>query len=54
MSANGTPTAFQFDTFPTALQNVLGQGGKSDVRSAKRFVWEQEAQQKGTVPATKQ
>jgi hypothetical protein len=36
----GTPTAFQFDTFPTALQNVIGQGGKSDVRLAKRFVRE--------------
>lgn len=41
MSANGTPTAFQFDTFlPTALQYAIGQGGKSDVRLAKRFVRE--------------
>ena len=40
MSANGRPTAFQFDTFPTALQNAIGQGGKSDVRLAKRFVRE--------------
>jgi hypothetical protein len=40
MSANGTPTAFQFDTFPIALQNAIGQGGKSDVRLAKRFVRE--------------
>jgi hypothetical protein len=40
MSANGTPTAFQFDTFPTALQNAIGQGGKSDVRLTKRFVRE--------------
>ena len=40
MSANGTQTAFQFDTFPTALQNAIGQGGKSDVRLAKHFVWE--------------
>jgi hypothetical protein len=39
MSANGNPTAFQFDTFPTALQNAIGPGGKSDVRLAKRFVW---------------
>jgi hypothetical protein len=40
MSANGTPTAFQFDTFPTALQNAIGQGGKLDVRLTKHFVWE--------------
>jgi hypothetical protein len=40
MSANGTPLAFQFDTFPTALQNAIGQGGKLDVRLAKHFVWE--------------
>jgi hypothetical protein len=40
MSANGTPPAFQFDTFPTALQNAIGQGAKSDVRLAKHFVWE--------------
>jgi hypothetical protein len=40
MSANGTPTALQFDTFPTALQNAIGQGGKLDVRLAKHFVWE--------------
>jgi hypothetical protein len=40
MSANGTPTAFQFDTFPTALQNAIGQGAKPDVRLAKRFVRE--------------
>jgi hypothetical protein len=40
MSANGTPTAFQFDTFPTALQNAIGQGGKLDVRLAKHFVQE--------------
>jgi hypothetical protein len=35
MLANGTPTAFQFDTFPSALQNAIGQGGKLDVRLAK-------------------
>jgi hypothetical protein len=40
MSANGTPTAFQFDTFLNALQNAIGQGGKSDVRLAKCFVQE--------------
>jgi hypothetical protein len=40
MLANGRPTAFQFDTFLTALQNTIGQGGKPDVRLAKRFVWE--------------
>ena len=40
MLTNGTPTAFQFDSFPTALQNAIGQGGKSDVRLAKQFVWE--------------
>jgi hypothetical protein len=40
MSANGTPTAFQFETFPTALQNAIGQGGKLDVRLAKCFVRE--------------
>jgi hypothetical protein len=40
MSANGRPTAFQFDTFPTALQNAIGKGGKSDVRLAKHFVRE--------------
>jgi hypothetical protein len=40
MLANGRPTAFQFDTFPTARQNAIGQGGKSDVRLAKRFVRE--------------
>jgi hypothetical protein len=40
MSANVMPTAFQFDTFLNALQNVIGQGGKSDVRLAKRFVRE--------------
>jgi hypothetical protein len=40
MLANGTPTAFQFDTFPTALQNAIGQGGKLDVRMAKHFVRE--------------
>jgi hypothetical protein len=40
MLANGRPTALQFDTFLTALQNAIGQGGKSDVRLAKRFVWE--------------
>jgi hypothetical protein len=40
MSANGTPTAFQFDTFLTALQNAIGQDGKSDVRLAKLFVRE--------------
>jgi hypothetical protein len=40
MSANHNPTAFQFDTFPTALQNAIGQGGKLDVRLAKHFVWE--------------
>jgi hypothetical protein len=40
MSANGTPPAFQFDTFLTALQNAIGQGAKSDVRMAKLFVQE--------------
>jgi hypothetical protein len=40
MSANGTPTAFQFETFPTALQNAIGQGGKLDVRLEKHFVRE--------------
>jgi hypothetical protein len=40
MLANGTPTTFQFDTFLTTLQNAIGQGWKSDVRLAKRFVWE--------------
>jgi hypothetical protein len=40
MLANGRLTAFQFDTFLTTLQNAIGQGGKSDVRLAKRFVWE--------------
>jgi hypothetical protein len=40
MSANGMPPAFQFDTFPTALQNAIGQGAKSDVRLAKCFVRE--------------
>jgi hypothetical protein len=40
MSANGGPTALQFDTFPTALRNAIGQGGKTDVRLAKRFVRE--------------
>jgi hypothetical protein len=40
MLANGTPTTFQFDTFLTTLQNAIGQGGKSDVRLAKHFVWE--------------
>jgi hypothetical protein len=39
MSANGMPPAFQLDTFLTALQNFIGQGAKSDVRLAKRFVW---------------
>jgi hypothetical protein len=34
------PNNIQFDTFLTALQNAIGQGGKSDVRLAKRFVWE--------------
>jgi hypothetical protein len=41
MSANGTPPAFQFDAFPTALQNAIGQGAKLDVRLAKRFVREE-------------
>jgi hypothetical protein len=40
MSANGRPTAFQFDTFLPALQNAIGKGGKSDVRLAKCFVRE--------------
>jgi hypothetical protein len=40
MSANGMPPTFQFNTFPTALQNAIGQGAKSDVRLAKRFVRE--------------
>ena len=54
MSANSRPTAFQFDTFLTALQNVIGQGGKSDVRLAGKALCLGEAKQKGTVPATKQ
>ncbi len=56
MSANGTPPAFQFDTFPTALQNAIGQGAKSDVRLrlAKSLLILGEAKQKGTVPATEQ
>jgi hypothetical protein len=40
MSANDTPTAFQFDTFPTALQNAIGQGGKTNVRLAKHILRE--------------
>jgi hypothetical protein len=40
MLVNGRPTALQFDTFLTALQNAIGQGGKSDVRLAKHFVRE--------------
>jgi hypothetical protein len=28
MSANGMPPAFQFDTFPNALQNAIGQGAR--------------------------
>jgi hypothetical protein len=40
MSANGTPPAFQFDIFLTALQNAIGQGAKSDVRLAMHFVQE--------------
>jgi hypothetical protein len=40
MLANGRPTALQFDTFLTALQNAIGQGGKSNVRLAKHFVRE--------------
>jgi hypothetical protein len=40
MSADGTPTAFQFDMLPSALQNAIGQSGKLDVRLAKQFVWE--------------
>jgi hypothetical protein len=40
MSANGTPPAFQFDTFLTALQNAIRQGAKSDARLAKHFVRE--------------
>ncbi len=43
MLANGRPTAFQFDTFPTALQNAMGQGGKSDVRLATHFVQEKQS-----------
>jgi hypothetical protein len=53
MSANGTPTASQFDTFPTALQNAIGQGGKSGCEIGK-VICSREAKQKGTVPATKQ
>jgi hypothetical protein len=53
MSANGNPTAFQFDTFPTALQNAIGQGGKSGGEIGK-VLYSGEAKQKGTVPATKQ
>ncbi len=53
MSANSRPTAFQFDTFLTALQNVIGQGGKSDVRLAGKALCLGEAKQKGAVPATK-
>jgi hypothetical protein len=40
MSANGTPTASQFDTFPTALQNALDRVESPDVRLAKHFVRE--------------
>jgi hypothetical protein len=40
MLANGRQTTFQFDTFPTALPNAIGQGGKLDVRLAKHFVRE--------------
>jgi hypothetical protein len=40
MLANDTSTAFQFDTFLAALQNAIGQGGKSDVRLAKNHVQE--------------
>jgi hypothetical protein len=40
MLASGTPTALQFDTFLTALQNAIGKGGKLDVRLAKCFVRE--------------
>jgi hypothetical protein len=40
MLANGRPTAFQFDTFPTALQNAIEQCGESDLRLAKRIVRE--------------
>jgi hypothetical protein len=53
MSGNGTPPAFQFDTFSTALQNAIGQGAKSDVKIGKALCLG-EAKQKGTVPATKQ
>jgi hypothetical protein len=53
MSANGTPTASQFDTFPTALQNAIGQGGKSRCEIGKALC-SGEAKQKGTVPATEQ
>jgi hypothetical protein len=40
MLADGMPTSFQFDMLPSALQNAIGQGGKSDVRLVKQFMWE--------------
>jgi hypothetical protein len=54
MSANGTPPAYQFDTFLNALQKAIGQGAKSDVRLAKRFVWEKLNKKVQFLPATKQ
>jgi hypothetical protein len=56
MSANGTPLAFQFDTFPTALQNAVGQGGGGGEVGCEigKALCLGEAKAKGTVPATKQ
>jgi hypothetical protein len=52
MSVNGTPPAFQFDTFPTALQNAIGQGAKVRCEIGKALCLG--VKQKGTVPVTKQ
>jgi hypothetical protein len=55
MLANGTPTAFQCDTFLTALQNGIEQGGGGNVRyEIGKAPCLGEAKQKGIVPATKQ
>jgi hypothetical protein len=53
MLANGTPTAFQCDTFLTALQNAIKQGGNVRYEIGKALCLG-EAKQKSTVPATKQ
>jgi hypothetical protein len=52
MLANGRQPAFQFDTLLTALQNTIGQGGKSDGCEIGKALCLGEAKQKGTVPAT--